>query len=93
MKGRRPGEHTWLKARTEYKFSLNCIVLKGKRNAYPSEMDDVGNKTRLAGRVTCPYFGMARITLKVSWSRLFHSKFNHSGRMDFRVELRIRDTG
>jgi hypothetical protein len=62
---------------------------KGKRNAYPSEMDDVGNKTRLAGRGACPYFGMARITLKVSWSRLFH---NHSGRMDFRVELRIKDT-
>jgi hypothetical protein len=52
----------------------------------------VGNKTRLAGRVTCPYFGMARITLKVSWSRLFHSKFNHSGRMGFRVELRIKDS-
>ena len=62
---------------------------KGKRNAYPSELKDVCN--RLGGRgAHMP--SMAKITFKVSWSRPFHSKFSHSGRIGFWVELRKKDT-
>jgi len=56
---------------------------RGKRNAYPGELNDVGNILGRRG---------AKITFKVSRSRPFHSKFSHSGRVGFGVELRIKNT-
>jgi len=59
---------------------------KGKRNAYPSELNNVGNRWQRC-------VPMAKITFKVSQSRPSHSRFSHRGQIDFRVELRIMDTG